>query len=258
VHKILLLGTMLAASIAGHPARAADLSVKAPVKKGAPAPAVWGWTGFYLGVHGGCGWLQSPTPGNYAVDLSEIGEATAFTTETATGCFGGGQIGYNYQLPNSIVVGVEADLSFANLRSSFIWTQGGAFGDLNNWESKLSAFGTVRARLGYATGQLLPYVTGGLAWGRNQLTVVCPISCDSFGDPATSSDTIIHFGWVIGAGAEYAFTRNWSVKAEYLHVELASERYNVQVDFDDGVPAGLDSGIIRFDAVKLGLNYRLD
>jgi outer membrane immunogenic protein len=36
----------------------------------------------------------------------------------------------------------------------------------------------------------------------------------------TASQTKI--GWTAGAGAEYAFARNWSVKLEYLFVDLGS------------------------------------
>jgi outer membrane immunogenic protein len=178
-----------------------------------------------------------------------------FTTASPSGCFGGGQIGYNYQLANNVVVGIEADVSFANFGSSFTWNQDNG-DDINSWESKLTTFGTLRGRLGYALGQWLPYVTGGWAWGRHQLTTTCPTSCSSFGDPATSSDTKTHNGWVIGAGLEYAINQNWSVKAEYLHLDLGSERYNIQVDFDDLVPSGLDSGNLKIDVVKFGLNYR--
>ena len=35
------------------------------------------------------------------------------------------------------------------------------------------------------------------------------------------SNSEIRVGWVAGAGAEYAFASNWSVKAEYLYVDLS-------------------------------------
>ena len=234
--------------------------MKVPVHKAPPAAAIVmpTWNGFYLGGHGGCGWSSTPAPTNYAVDVAEnLGVFT--TADQASGCFGGGQIGFNYQLPNNVVVGIEADASFGSIGSSFVWNQfaGAAPDDTNSWTSRLQSFGTIRGRLGYSFGQLLPYVTGGWAWGRNRLTSMCPISCDSFGDPATSSDTQFHSGWVLGAGFEYAIARNWSIKAEYLHLDLGSSRYNVQVDFDDGVPPGADFGILRFDTVKLGVNYQL-
>jgi outer membrane immunogenic protein len=208
--------------------------------------------------------MRSPTPSNFAVDPTELDEPQSFTSATADGCFGGGQVGYNYQFSNNVVVGIEGDLSFGNIRSSFSWTQGlpgDPDPDVNSWESKLTSFGTVHARLGYAWAQWLPYITGGWAWGRNGLTSRCPRSCDptfapTDADSATTSDTRTHSGWAIGGGLEYAINENWSVIAEYLHLELGSQRYNVQVDYDDGVPPGVDFGRLKIDTVKVGLNYR--
>jgi outer membrane immunogenic protein len=260
----LLLGSIAFTVLIAGPAMAADMPVKAPVYKAPPPPAAFAWTGFYLGVHGGCGWANTPNPTNYAVDTFE--DLGAFTTEQANGCFGGGQIGYNYQLPNRVVLGIEADAAWANIRSSFSWNQppGDPFGDVNSWESKLTSFGTVRGRVGYALDQFLPYVTGGFAWGRNRLSSTCPSSCDNpFApfpapdiDPQTTTATNTHYGWVLGAGLEYAMNQNWSLKGEYLHLDLGVQRYNVQVDYDFGVPPGADFGRLRIDTIKLGVNYR--
>jgi len=264
VRKFLLGSIAFTVLIAG-PAMAADMSLKAPVYKAPPPPAPFTWTGFYLGAHGGCGWSNTPSPTNYAVDPTEVNDPVGFTSAQANGCFGGGQVGYNYQFSNNVVVGIEADAAWANIGSSFSWSQplNDPNGDINRWESKLTSFGTLRGRVGYAFGQWLPYVTGGWAWGKNRLSSTCPESCDNLVnangadiDPQTTSDTRTHTGWVIGAGLEYALNQNWSMKGEYLHLDLGSQRYNVQVDYDFGVPPGADFGRVRVDTVKLGVNYR--
>ena len=215
------------------------------------------WTGFYIGIHGGCGWSGSPRPKNFAVDPNEIDEPYRFTHDNGRGCFGGAQLGYNHQFANNFLLGIEADGSFGKIRSNFAWNQPpDGTGDVNQWQSRTKTFGSVRGRVGYAIDRLLPYFTGGLALGRNRLTTVCPQSCDSFGDLAKSSGTRNHLGWVLGAGLEYAVSNNWSIKAEYQHARLGSKFYNIQVDFDDGVSSGLSSGRLRLDTVRLGLNYR--
>ncbi len=56
----------------------------------------------------------------------------------------------------------------------------------------------------------------------------------------------IRLGWTIGAGAEFALTPNWSVKAEYLYMGFASRTYTFA-----GTDYGFDSNLIRF-----GFNYR--
>lgn len=90
----------------------------------------------------------------------------------------GGTLGYNFQT-GPTVLGVEADYdaTWANVAAP----------DL----------GTVRGRIGYAFNQIMPYVTGGWA----------------FGDHDSS-------GYAIGGGVEYRLLPTVSVKAEYLHVGL--------------------------------------
>jgi len=60
----------------------------------------------------------------------------------------------------------------------------------------------------------------------------------------------------VGAGLEYGLTKNWSVKGEYLHIDLGSEHHNVQVDYDNNVPAGVDFGRIELDTLNIGVNYK--
>jgi len=110
-----LSGIALSVLIAG-PATAADMAVKALAYKAAPI-AVPSWTGFYFGVHGGCGRSDSPTPSNYQVDTAE--DLGAFTSSEGRGCFGGGQVGYNYQFSNNIIIGIKVDAAAAIVKSDF-------------------------------------------------------------------------------------------------------------------------------------------
>jgi outer membrane immunogenic protein len=199
--KKITTGIAAIAALLGTQAWAADMAVKAPPKPLPPSLPLW--TGFYLGVNGGCGWSKSPTPSNYAVDGAE--DNGVFTSETKSGCFGGGQVGYIYQFSNNVVIGLEADAAWANIGSSFLWNQGNG-DDINLWSSKLDSFGTVRARLGYAFDRWLPYITGGWAWGHNKISSYCSVidspSCDPAGAAMSSSDAQTHSGWAIGAGVE--------------------------------------------------------
>jgi opacity protein-like surface antigen len=38
--------------------------------------------------------------------------------------------------------------------------------------------------------------------------------------PSGASETDSKIGWTVGRGAEYAFSRAWSVKAEYLYADI--------------------------------------
>lgn len=224
-------------------AAAADMPVKAPVRPAAPVVIPYNWTGLYIGGHFGCGWVRQ----NIERITVEDGEDPVGGIGTnGDGCFGGGQIGYNYQFPNNVVLGIEADASWGSLKSSGSAPEGDE--ELIPFDQKLKSFGTVRGRLGYAFGQWLPYVTGGWAWGRNKLTVY------AFDDDLITSDTRTHSGWTVGAGLEYLINRNWSVKVEYLYLDLGTETYNNVAFFDAAFPgADLD---LKVNTVKLGVNYK--
>lgn len=139
-----------------------------------------------------------------------------------TGFMGGMQVGYNWQT-GQFVYGIEGDIQFSGADD----TNGGRKFS-NPW------FGTVRGRLGYAWNNILLFGTGGLAYGEGEL--------ETLGTKESHS----HFGWTVGVGAEMALARNWSVKAEYLFVNLSEERYALT-----GLNHDFKSSLLRF-----GFNYR--
>jgi len=77
-------------------------------------------------------------------------------------------------------------------------------------ETKSKWLATVRGRVGYAFDRALFYGTAGAAFGnvQNGLT------------PPTTFDSSSQAGWAVGGGIEFAFAANWSVKVEYLFVDL--------------------------------------
>jgi outer membrane immunogenic protein len=76
---------------------------------------------------------------------------------------------------------------------------------------KLDWFGTARGRVGFLpTERVLLYATGGLAFGH--LSASAPLIPLSWGSTRA--------GWTVGAGVEAAIDRNWSVKLEYLYMDL--------------------------------------
>jgi outer membrane immunogenic protein len=104
--KLFLSAAALLAVTAGT--QAADLPVKAPYLKAAVA-TVYDWTGFYIGVNAGVG---------IGRDYSRVDIPAGLSFEQSylnpQGAVGGGQIGYNWQVPNAVlgglVFGVEADI----------------------------------------------------------------------------------------------------------------------------------------------------
>jgi opacity protein-like surface antigen len=252
---------------------------------------------------------------------------------------GGGQIGYNWQAKPNWVLGIEADLQTANIRSQTTSSQAfptsvpgapfvcqlntpnlpaslpsfidltdpsnglrnllqtvigapavsspaqcaalasnptvhaviaGAFGAAAptfsftnsptsvsySLSGRLDWFGTIRGRIGFEpANDLLLYVTGGLAYGEGQLalstttaTTQTPaltgiISTTTFSTFMTTRDKML-VGYAIGIGAEYAFNQRWSMKGEYLYVDLGR--------------AGIGDQRVSFNTNvgRLGINYR--
>jgi outer membrane immunogenic protein len=146
----ILAGCLAVGVLATAPrADAADLSL-APLYKAPPPEMVqaYNWTGFYLGLNGGGGWGDSHWEGIGRADLS--------------GGQVGGTAGYNWQLGRT-VLGLEGDVDWSHMQGSTACPTVGVGGSCSTTETWLS---TVRGRVGYTFGGVLPYVTGGLAVGN--------------------------------------------------------------------------------------------
>jgi outer membrane immunogenic protein len=226
--KNLVLGGVAFAVLAMAPASAADAPV--PVYKAAPAAvALHNWTGFYLGANAGYSWTRTGIDyrhapgalGDFGGPFDVSGLAAAFET-TPHSFIGGGQLGYNRQI-GAMLFGIEADFAWRNARGSTGLTFP-TFGDQLSLTSEQKWVGTVRGRLGWTPANTwLMYVTGGAAYGKvsDQLgqAVVFPPGFE--GARSISSDSS-KLGWTLGAGTEYAFSRAWSLGAEYLYIKLGS------------------------------------
>lgn len=236
MRKFLLTTSALVAMAAS--ASAADLPRKAPPPPPPPPAPVYNWNGFYIGVMGGFG-----TADRVGVDVAGF----AFgTSGDLRGGFLGGTIGYNYQFAGSpLVIGLEADAAWANLRVSRTAFAGPLVATA---EDKVDALGSVTGRLGYAWGPGLLYVKGGYAWADNRVTV-------SLASPAavlSASESHVHSGWTIGGGLEYLFAPAWSAKIEYMFADYGSATYGGAI-----IPGGFGISA-TVHTIKGGINYHFD
>src|ERR1700687_3837918 len=145
-----VLATCSLAAAADLPPR---LSIKAPVRA-----VIYDWTGFYVGGQVGYG------QGDFGPGTNAIASQAVFFPHSATGMTSGFQAGYNLQLPNRVVLGAEVDASFTSPRDLPKLDPG-------PFNSTLEYAATARGRIGYAFGTILPYVTGGLAWGHSRVNI---------------------------------------------------------------------------------------
>lgn len=225
-------------------AHAADVVEAAPVAD---------WTGFYLGVHGGYGGGKFDYPmtlsGLIINDRSDNLDLGADIT--AGGFFGGLQAGWNWQMNENIVLGVEGDISKSNIKGELGLHVDDPLNLNIDAGSTVDWFGTARARAGFlATPDFLIYATGGLAWG----SVTAHYDLDQLG--GSDDETTDHMGWTLGGGVEYAINDHLSLKTEYLYVDLGKENL---LDTDFGTQGEIKLNIdqdIAFHTVRAGLNYR--
>ncbi|MBR0753120.1 carbohydrate porin [Bradyrhizobium jicamae] len=228
----LLAGVALGAIALGGAAHAADaaLPVKAPYLK-----TVYDWTGFYVGAHAGY------SRGTSTATL--IDPAVTTTNNNFSGMIGGLQAGYNWRTNSGLLLGVESDITFPNyLTSNSVMSLIATPRSLAN--EQWDYLGTVRGRIGYASGPWLAYATGGFAYMGQRF-----VNAPTIGDE--EKDIHVRFGWAAGAGLEYAIAPNWTARAEYLYSHF--DRAGVIL------PSGTQySSNPDLQMVRLGLNRKID
>lgn len=242
------LALIAASTVLGTPALAADMAVKAPPQPvAAPAP-VYSWTGFYIGGNGGYGWKDPTvafTPNDHNANSASCGGVYGSTCPAPAsfgigGALGGLQAGYNWQVNQAWLIGVEADFDWSHIdgqgTSNFLIAPGVFPPGTSNFvvNQNVEWFGTVRGRLGWTPmNQTLLYGTAGLAYGHVSENVALNsttgnnLSGPTFGFFCTTgancfvgNSSRTATGWTVGGGVEYAVWQNLSVKAELLYVDL--------------------------------------
>jgi outer membrane immunogenic protein len=244
--------TVAATALAGS-AFAADLpSRRPPPAAYVPPVPIFTWTGFYLGVNAGGAFRADNNVNNNNLALLFPGVAPFAFANNGNGnnarFIGGGQAGGNWQI-NQFVLGVEGD-GQALVGSN---NNGNNFFGFGNNGNNTRFLGTVRARGGVAFDRLLIYGTGGVAFGTGPtINTFNPflVGAGPFINNATNGNNW-RVGYAVGAGVEYAFLNNWSVKAEYLFTDLGRTNNNNLFFANNGFRE-------RNHIVRVGLNYHFN
>jgi outer membrane immunogenic protein len=300
VQKILLA---IVAGIFAVPAMAADL----PVYKAPPpvAVAAFSWTGFYVGANIGYSDGRSNnvwdiSAANIIVPNAQCGPAdvrfcvNGQNSNKLTGAIGGFQAGYNWQ-SGRFLAGVETDWQISDQKADQLFNFGfinagnlfpGAFVS-GAYTQRLQWLGTLRGRVGITADRVLFYGTGGLAYGQVKIDGSATSSGFFTGIPgapactgpgpfgstcqlANWSNSSTKVGWTVGGGLEAAISNGWTVKVEYLYVDLGTVRtsfatlpgcYGTPI-FPGGICTGVSAGTgninsrITDNIVRVGFNYR--
>ena len=241
--KHLFFGSVaLLALVAGGPAGAAVMPVKAPVYKApvaAPVP-IFNWTGVYVGGQGGYAW------GRVGYELFDFSQAWFMKPK---GAFGGGHLGYNWQ-SGPWVFGAETDINGGSIDDGFVTSSGVIF------SSKVDWFGSARVRIGYAQDRWMAYATGGYAFGHFEHV---NDARGAFGGntgilrPAAHDE--VRHGWTVGGGLEYAVWDNWTVRAEYRFTDYGEKSYP-EFDIGGGTTNIAHHVDLTMQQVLLGITYK--
>ena len=261
VHRLFLAGylvtTIMALACFSGIAIAADMPLKAP-----EAPA-YQWGGCYLGVNLGGGssgtnFGSTVDPGTYlaAGDAATVG-GSGRGGANADGILAGGQVGCNLQ-SGMLVYGLEGDFDY--FHSNPQWNNntntlanGNAFAISQSLTTSYLA--TVRPRIGIAADRNLAYITGGAAFARISYTEGY---VDANAPPGTgiasASRTLV--GWTAGAGWEYAWADNWTVRAEYLYASFPTTSALGAITGAGGANTLHGSTDLVIQLIRAGVNFK--
>jgi outer membrane immunogenic protein len=246
-------------------ASAADLPRKAPAYTPPPPPPVFSWTGCYLGGQIGGGW------GHKDFSTDRLNFFTDHPGENfrddISGVLAGGQVGCDWQFAPNWVIGIEGAAAWADIKGSTDVATHDATGTV---EAKTDFLASVTGRVGWTSDRWLLFGKGGVAWARDKYSfrgltdvpgcmgippqiIACAVEPNT---PFDFNASETRTGWTVGAGVEWAFLNNWSVKLEYDFYDFGNHQLNFADSTgnnDEVVPVNIDQ---RIQTIKLGVNYR--
>jgi len=184
---------------------AADLTESNPVPPIAFETPAFTWTGAYIGISGGAGWLDGSTTKMRRFHDQQDFDGSVF----------GGFVGHNWQFANGIVVGLEGDIEYNSNDEKFFGYR--TFG--TDWQ------GSARGRLGYAFDRLMVFGTAGWTMAKGHIEFPGVSESETFS------------GWTAGAGVDYAVTDKVFLRGEYRYSDFGSKEIvrGMNVDFDQSV-----------------------
>jgi len=264
----LLSGVSAAAlcAIAASSAMADGMARGGSIKDAPMAPAcgtsAYNWNGAYAGLQVGSSNYRSAIGVNDLLGIGGQREDAGFSI--------GGVVGYNFQRCNT-VFGIEGELNWVDNEAAWgldlttaantLFPGVGAV-NLFNAKTTMDWYGAIKLRTGFAFDSLLLYVTGGLAFANIEHKGSNPAL---FGIPQTAgiisfNDSETRWGWVVGAGAEYALTNRITWKSEATYTRFEDQNMNLNLNLGAfGGPSGPIATLNSMDEVwriTTGINVK--
>ncbi|WP_208441293.1 outer membrane protein [Bartonella raoultii] len=251
-----LVTTSVIAIATASAAQAADVIIP---RETAPAvitaaPA-YSWTGFYLGAQIG-GRSMKTDKGSSTLGYHDL---------KLSGMLGGLYTGYNVDLGNGVIFGLDTDVSFIGKKDTINGLDmvvgqelGKSVKEINkllddakikrndgltvensddyveNITIKEKWSGATRVRIGFATDRIMPYIAGGVAYtqmqGISALQVKKGLHADADANKVVASGNVYDetktlVGFTLGAGVDFAMTDNVLLRAEYRYSDYGKKKY---------------------------------
>jgi outer membrane immunogenic protein len=180
---------------------------------------------------------------------------------SASGVVGGAQLGYNWQ-QGSFVYGLETDISAMDLKSEMNTVLAPlsqkcipSFTSRADTSAQVNWYGTVRPRIGWSSGPVLFYGTGGLAYGRVGLNSNVNARSGGFSASLNDQTSSVRAGWVAGGGIEYALRPNVFLNLGYQYVDLGTISLANSTFIDPFLLSQSASAHARFSTVFFGISW---
>lgn len=197
------------------------------------------WSGLYAGAVGGAALFTNEMSDQWCMTACDAPDMASW------GGTLGATAGWNAQ-NGALVYGVEGDVAWTSFDNQLDVLDGGGNLDVVH-KASWNWLATLRGRAGLASGNVLAYVTGGVAFAGTDY------SSWYVGDDEGFATSQTQVGIAAGAGVEVALTENVSAKGEYLYVGLP----DVTTDYQNGGNPGEDVMTYRSSAhiMRFGVNY---
>jgi outer membrane immunogenic protein len=244
------LVTGLATSALFAPAHGADMGVPSRSYYPAPPPpAIYDWTGIYVGGHIGGGILvDSVNQNGFSTAPTAINLIGSGNLRPA-GVIGGAQVGANYEFV-PWVVGVEGSWTDSAIDGNTLIGTTNAALPQERFTSQAQWFAAVTGRVGYAANDWLFYAKAGGAWMNVKYAedILTPGGVTNVPNQVLTDNRT---GFTVGAGIEVGLVENLSGKIEYDFYDFGSKNYN----FNAITPVSVNSNL---HTIIVGLNYKFN
>ncbi|WJW80358.1 outer membrane beta-barrel protein [Bartonella sp. TP] len=267
IKSLILSSASLAALLVASSASAADLPKhhsKMPVAIMVKSqPAVFAWDGPYAGAEVG---------GNFSYFSNKAGGTKQSTSDVEKNfgkpknkLIGGVFAGYNANVGNNVILGIDGNLDFGKSDKTIIKTVT-ATTPVDGFAYKEKLSGAARVRVGYAMDRFMPYVAGGLT-----VTDIEAAQGDKTAGKAAIADTgklsnvsklksSAAMGWNVGAGVDYAISDNLILRADYRHSQITDPKVNKAVDNKADAQSShlekLKGFSVNSNDVRVGIAYK--